>query len=77
MEELRSCMPLGVAKRLNNNKISKCGSEVMARGRLKLARGRGPEQRNFLTGRIPSKSLHSGLKHEAHLIDDSSMLYTP
>lgn len=37
MEELRSCMPLGVAKRLNNNKISKCGGEVMARGRLKLA----------------------------------------
>ena len=39
MEELRSCMPLGMAKRVNNNKISKCGSEVMARGKVETRRG--------------------------------------
>ena len=70
-------MPLGMAKRLNNSKISKYGSQVMARGRLKLGGGRGPEQRNFLTDGIPSKSLHSGLKHGAHLIGDPSVLYMP
>ena len=64
-------------QKIKNSKISKYGSEVMARGRLKLGVGRGPEQRNFLTDGIPSRSLHSGLKHGAHLIGDSSVLYTP
>ena len=64
-------------QKIKNSKISKYGSEVMARGRLKLGVGRGPEQRNFLTDGIPSRSLHSGLKHGAHLIGDSSMMYMP